>query len=362
MLKVAIYSPYLDTFGGGERYVMTIAEVLCKNGNSVGVLLDNNLNKLGPEYLKNELSKRFDLNLNGVNFSKGPVGEGSNFFSRILFLKKYDVLFYLTDGSIFFSTSKRSILHIQSPLVGQPANSFWGKLKLKNWKKIIYNSNFTKKHSEKNWPIASEIIYPPVDVDKIKSLKKRKYILSVGRFFGFLKDKKQELLIKTYRELYEKRKIIGWSLHLAGSAQEGDKKYIQELKKLSPDLPVNFYPNIEYDDLIKLYGESGIYWHASGFGEDDPTKMEHFGISTVEAMSGGCVSIVYGKGGQVEIVEHGKNGYLWNSLDQLKSLTIDLINNPILRARLSRNATLRAREFDKKRFEDKIVRLLNSYE
>ena len=56
------------------------------------------------------------------------------------------------------------------------------------WNLIIYNSYFTKQYSQKYWPIKSEVIYPPVDVERIKPKEKKKYILSVGRFFGFLKD------------------------------------------------------------------------------------------------------------------------------------------------------------------------------
>ncbi len=356
-MKVAIYSPYLDTFGGGEKYMMTIAEVLASSNNDVNILLDNHLYELIPAYLKDQLSKRFDLNLSQANFIKAPIGKGSNFFSRILFLKKFDMLFYLTDGSIFLSASKKNILHIQSPLVGQPSSSLWGKLKLKNWDLIIYNSKFTRNHSEKNWLLTSEIVYPPVDIDKIKPLKKRKYILTVGRFFGFLKDKKQKLLIKTFEKLYKENKLKDWSLHLAGSAGEGDKLYLEELKKIASQLPVNFYPNIEYDELVKLYGESSIYWHASGFGENYPTKMEHFGISTVEAMAGGCVPVVIGKGGQLEIVENGKSGFLWNDLAKLRKTTLKLIENNLLWQQTSKQAIIRSKVFSKQKFSEKIKKL-----
>src|SRR3990167_10118828 len=155
-MKIAIYSPYLDTFGGGERYMMTIAEVLSRH-HIVEVFLDQHLESLGGDYLKDELSKRFDLDLNRVNFIKAPIGKNSFFLERTFFLKQYDILFYLTDGSIFWPTAKKNILHIQSPLVGQPTKSIYGQLKLKGWDLIIYNSNFTKENSKNNWPIKSEI-------------------------------------------------------------------------------------------------------------------------------------------------------------------------------------------------------------
>lgn len=354
-MKIAIYSPYLDTFGGGERYMMTIAEVLSA-GNTVDILLDQNLFNKGTNFLKNELSKRFNLDLQPVNFIKAPIGTNSSAISRIFFLKKYDTLFYLTDGSIFFPTAKKNILHIQFPLAGE-TSSLWRKIKLNNWDLIIYNSNFTRKYSESNWPIKSEVIYPPVDIAKIKPLAKKKYILSVGRFFGYLQNKKQRLLIDVFKELLKRGELKDWSLHLAGSAGEADKDYIAELANIAKGVPIKFYPNLDYDKLIKLYGESAIYWHAAGYGEMEPIKMEHFGISTVEAMAGGCVPVVIAKGGQKEIVEDGKSGYLWETLKDFKNYTIKLTRDKILLEQVANQAIKRAKMFNKEIFRSSIIQI-----
>ncbi len=357
-MKTAIYSPYLDTFGGGEKYMMTIAEVLSSKG-SVDVLLDLHLYLMGYDFLKTNLTKRFNLDLTNVNFIKAPIGVGSDIIGRFLFLKKYDLLFCLTDGSIFYPSAKKNFLHIQSPLIGQPAKSILGKIKLFGWDLIIYNSKFTKSYSEKNWPQKSEIIYPPVDTRKIKPLKKQKYILSVGRFFGYLKSKKHGLLIKAFKSLYRDSKFKDWSLILVGSASQGDLSYLEELKDLAKNIPVIFYPNLDYDNLIKLYGEASIYWHAAGFEEVDPTKMEHFGISVVEAMSGGAVPVVIEKGGLPEIVTDKKSGYLWQTEKQLKELTAKLAINSRLLQKMSREAIVSAKSFSKENFAKKILNLTN---
>lgn len=358
-MRVAIYSPYLDTFGGGERYMLNIAEILSDLGE-VDLLFDDYLYSMGLEALKDKLAMYFGLYLSKVNAIRAPLGKNSSFFKRLFFLKKYDLFVYLTDGSVFIPTAKKNIIHIQTPLIGQPAKSLWGRIKLMGWNLIIYNSYFTQEHSKKNWPIPSKVVYPPVDVDKIKPLKKRKYILSVGRFFGYLKDKKHSILIDSFRKLYEDKKVDGWILHLVGSASEGDKSYIDELKNLSSDLPVKFHPNLGYDDLNKLYGESSIYWHASGYGEKDPTKMEHFGISTVEAMAGGSVPVVIGKGGQLEIVEHNISGFTWNMVNELEEFTTKLIEDKDLMEKMSKAASKRAQEFSKEKFRLEILDLIKN--
>ncbi len=355
-MKIALYSPYLDTYGGGEKYMMTIAEVLSEE-HDVNVLLDAHLVSLGSDKISRTLSERFNLKMDKVKFIRAPIGKNSIFFQRLIFLKKYDLLFYLTDGSIFYPSAKKNILHIQSPIKGQPSQSLWGGFKLKGWGLIIYNSNFTRENSQKNWPISSKVIYPPIDTDQIKPLQKKKYILSVGRFFGFLKDKKHESLIKAFKDLYKNKQLAQWSLYLVGSASDGDLPYIQQLQKMAKGLPIKFYPNLDYKNLITLYGESSIYWHAAGYGEKDPNKMEHFGISTVEAMAGGCIPIVINRGGQPEIIENKENGYLWDQIDQLKQYTIDIIKDGEKRKKISKKAIERSKIFSKNKFKEEILKV-----
>lgn len=354
-MKAAIYSPYLDTLGGGEKYMMTIAETLSLNGITVDCLQDPHL--AGFKDLKSKIASRFNLNLDKINFINAPFGKGSNPVKRFSFLRKYDLFFYLTDGSIFIPGAKKNFLHIQSPLVGQPSKNIWGKLKLKGWDLIIYNSEFTRSYAKNNWPIKNIVVYPPVDTDKLKPLTKKKYILSVGRFFGFLKEKKHEVMIRVFKDI--SKEINGWSLHLAGAASEGDLEYLDQLKEVSEGSNVYLHPNLSFEDLKKLYGEASIYWHAAGFEEIDPTKTEHFGISTVEAMASGCVPIVVNAGGQKEIVENEKNGYLWNDLSQLKDFTRKLIEEEgVLREKLSQNAIKKSQQFSKEKFEQKILSLI----
>lgn len=357
-MKVAIYSPYLDTLGGGERYMMTIAEILSQN-NQVDILLNAHLYLMDTENLLKKLSERFGLDLSKVNLIKAPVGNSSNSLERALFLTKYDLLIYLTDGSIFYPTATRNILHIQSPIIGQPAKSIFGKLKLSGWDLIIYNSKFTKDNCYKAWSIKSEVVYPPVDIESLKVMAKKKNILSVGRFFNYLKDKKHSILIKAFKNIYKNKKLKGWSLNLVGSAGEADKGYLEELKREAGGLPVNFYPNLEYNKLLELYGESSIYWHAAGFNETDPTKMEHFGISTVEAMAAGCVPIVISKGGQAEIVENNKSGFLWDGLEEMEKFTLKIILDEKTRKKISTEAVKRSQLFSKEKFKEKFLDILN---
>ena len=357
-MKIGIYSPYLDSFGGGERYVLTTAEILaisCK----VDLLLDSHHLTLQPKTLISDLGKRFNLNLEKINLVEVPMGRGINTIKRLLFFRSYDLLIYLTDGSIFYSTARRGIIHFQVPFKNYKTRDLWGKIKASTWNLAVCNSKFTEGFIKKEWPFKTTVIYPPVDISKIKPLKKKNYILSVGRFASFTKAKKHEEMIKTFIRLCRNKEMKGWSLHLVGSV-EGDEGYIDELKELAGKNPVFFYPNLSFDRLVALYGQSTIYWHASGFGEDDPTKMEHFGITTVEAMAGGCVPIVINSGGQPEIVENNKSGMLWSNLSELGQKTLQIVNNNKLWSKLSNNARKRSNLFSKNYFKEKILSLIRS--
>ena len=85
--------------------------------------------------------------------------------------------------------------------------------------------------------------------------------------------------------------------------------------------------------------------------------MEHFGITTVEAMAAGGVPVVINAGGQSEIVEHDKNGFLWKTEEELIKLTVRLIEQEGLWRKLSHEAQKRSKKFSKEVFCKKISNL-----
>ncbi len=354
-MKIAIYSPYLDTSGGGEKYILTLASVLAQK-SEVEVLLDKHLEDIGIENIMSKINKLHDIDLSGIKFLKGPIGKGGNFFSRLKFLSNYDWFFYLTDGSLFYSTAKNNVVHFQVPFRNPPKGS-WGKIELSSWNYAIYNSKFTQSIVEPLWKIQGEVIYPPVNVEIFKPLKKDNHIVSVGRFFGFLKDKKHEFLIDSFKKLVDENKLTDWSLSLAGGMSEGDKEYVDDLIKRAKGYKISFYPNASLDEMKKLYGYAKIYWHASGYNETEPEKFEHFGITIVEAMAAGCVPIVINKGGPKEILEDN-SGLLWDTQDELLEKTMLLIKNPNEMANISAKGIVRSKLYSQDNFAKQIERLV----
>jgi len=228
---------------------------------------------------------------------------------------------------------------------------------------ICANSQFTRRWIRRYWRHDSAVLYPPIDVDAFAPLPKRDIILSVGRFFAGSHNKKHLTMIQAFKRMVD-QELSGWQLHLAGGTTPGQvhHDYLKRVRSEAAGSPIHLHPDVPFPELARLYGESKIYWHASGYGEDverEPIRFEHFGITTVEAMAAGCVPVVIGKAGQLEVVRHGVDGFLWHTLSELQRYTRDLIRDEDRRCEMSQRATERSRAFDRKAFERRLAEILD---
>ena len=126
---------------------------------------------------------------------------------------------------------------------------------------------------------------------------------------------------------------------------------------MAEGLPVHFHVNAPRRELLDLYSQSALFWHAAGFGvrEDrHPERLEHFGIVTVEAMMHGAVPLVVPAGGQAELVDDGRTGRHWRSVEELVTRTRELIDSPDERARLAAVAATEARRYETSRFRETV--------
>ena len=348
-MKAVFFDPYLDTVGGGERYILTLAEHLSQKDWDVNLFWND------PE-LKEKLASRLNLNLNRVNFTPIP----KKLSEKWKMSRQYDLSFWLSDGSIPLLFSKNNILHFQVPFHEIDGRSVLNRVKLKNISHIVCNSKFTKKFIDKEYGVDTQVIYPPVDVEKFKPGKKENIILSVGRFSQLLQAKCQDVLIKVFKKMVD-RGLSGWRLVLAGGTDVGGKEYFRKLKRQTGSYPVDFLENPEFGILKSLYSRAKIFWSASGFGIDEeknPEKVEHFGITTVEAMAAGTVPIVVGKGGTKEIFEEEKTGFFWEKEGELIEKTSSLLKNPKKLLELSQAVVKSSKRFSKKRFSQQFDEII----
>ncbi len=236
---------------------------------------------------------------------------------------------------------------------------------LETYNKIIAISKYSRDWIKKFWNKESIILFPPVDVESFKAGKKEKIILSVGRFFPEHHNKKQLELAQIFIELYLKHPDVlsDYSLYLAGGVENkpGHLEYVEKIKEISQKFPVKILTNIEWKELVELFSRAFIFWHASGMGEDEkkhPEKFEHFGITTVEAMASGCIPIVINKGGQTEIIENGKNGFLFETWDELKDVTLKVCSGSIDIEILRQHSIHSSRKFSSLNFEKELLQII----
>jgi glycosyltransferase involved in cell wall biosynthesis len=266
----------------------------------------------------------------------------------------------VSDGSVPNLLARKNFLHFQVPFHGVNGKTLLNKMKLWRIKKIIVNSNFTKGVIDKEYGVDSVVVYPPVAVEKIKPKIKKNIILFVGRFSELKQAKNQDILVKAFKKLYDSG-YPEWSLVLAGGAEVGGRDYLKRVKKISEGYPIEIIDGPSFKEIVALYGTAKIFWSAVGFGikeEKEPEKVEHFGITLVEAMAAGAVPVVFSAGGYKETVKDGQNGFLWKDMRSFLKITKKLIGDKGNLLAASRQAKEDSGRYGYERFNKEFLALL----
>ncbi len=351
-MKIGIYSPYLDTLTGGELYIFTIAEVLSKN-HDVFLFWDK-------KEIVDKAEKRFNLDLSKVNILENIFSRRYGFFDRIKSSSSFDRIIYLSDGSLPFVGLNKLIVHFQFPILKKNV-SLSERKKILFVKSVICNSEFTKKYIDKAYGVKSQILYPPAQKIGPSRDAKENIILTVGRYqpYGDGSDyKKLSFMIEAFKKIHKKNPK--WKMLIITSVKDADGKAFKKEIENKVDKSIEIVKNAGFDIIQNAYKKSKIYWHASGFGEDlgtHPERAEHFGMSTVEAMSAGCIPVVINAGGQSEIVSDGESGFLWDKEDELLNLTQQMIDSKDFKV-LSERVRKASERFGKDRFADELDKLI----
>ena len=344
-MKIGIYSPYLDTLTGGEFYMLTIAEFLSEK-HDVDIFWND-------KEILNKGSRRFNLNLDRVNLVKDIFLESLSSKEKFIKTLKYDRIIFLSDGSIPFLYPKKLILHFQEPFLSKNV-PFLEKSKAFSARKVICNSKFTKEYIDKTFGVNSIVLYPPVQKIKLVNKRRENVILTVGRYQPYEDGtdfKKISFMIDMFKKLYLENKE--WKFKIITSVKSEYESNFEKNILSKIDNSIEIIKNADFETVQSSYVGSKIYWHAAGFGEDidqKPQRAEHFGISTVEAMSAGSVPVVINLGGQKEIIEDKYNGFLWENQNELLNYTKQLMNDDELLNNMRENALKIIKKFSKEKF------------
>ena len=309
-MKIAILHNYLDNIGGAEKLTLMLAQELNADIYTTNIN-EKNIKKMGFStkniHTIGKVPKKppFKQELAKIKFKK-------------LKLKGYDAHIITGDWAGSATTKNECLWYTHSPLNEiwkfyeytreniVPKHKRWlfdiwvkynrkaSKKYAKQAKKIITNSQNTKKNVKKYLQQEATIINPPIDTKKYRKGKKREYWLSVNRL---IKHKKIEEQLKTFKELPNKKLII------VGPYEDTQHflEYKKELEKIKPK-NVTFKHHVKDEELIKLYENCT--------GLITTSKNEDFGMNVIEAYAAGKPVVAVAKGGYLETVKHKKTGIL----------------------------------------------------
>ncbi len=192
---------------------------------------------------------------------------------------------------------------------------------------FIANSKIVQKRIKKYYGRDSQVIYPPVDTDKISLASGQgEYFLAGGRIVNY---KRFDLIVEAFKKM-------GWSLKIFGDGVD-----LSRLKKMADG-----FDNIEFLGRISEAEKIELYQGAKAFINP---QEEDFGITVVEAMAAGRPVIAYAKGGAMETVVDGQTGLFFseqtveslvNALERFKDYQFDALA-----------IRQRAEEFSRQNFE-----------
>jgi glycosyltransferase involved in cell wall biosynthesis len=209
----------------------------------------------------------------------------------------------------------------------------WDRLAAERPTHLLTNSQTSQERIRRYYGREAEVIYPPVDVERIPlSTAPGEYWLAGGRLVGY---KRFDLIVQAFAKLRLPLKIFG-----AGPEYS-------KLKSLAA-------PETEFTGYISDAEKIALYGKAIGFLHP---QMEDFGITAVEAMAAGKPVLTYGRGGGAETIVPGETG------EFLEAQSWENIADAVMRfnpAEYDPNAIRRrAEQFSKARFQERLTDFLS---
>lgn len=312
---VGIYNSYWNTYGGGERHALSIASWFSKWYDIVLIseedfdeeaLLDHfglsfKLRKLVCPAVDTALTSMFDIFINST-----------------------------------FSSSLISHACVSLYIVSFPHRNVSEEF-LSNYL-FLHNSDYTSDWAYKYWGShKSYVLYPVLLLTKLSNLftEKENFLITIGRFSPIGHAKRHDVIIKAF--IKAKRNLdSNYKLFVCGSYNQdniAEKNYFSYLSELcANNKDIFLRPNMKFDELQSLLSQSKAYLHATGFGVNEdlhPEKMEHFGITVIEAALYNSFPIVFFVGGPARSVECMNWGLTFETLEDLEKILSNILEDKL---------------------------------
>lgn len=216
-------------------------------------------------------------------------------------------------------------------------------------------------HDESLLAPSIDILHPPCSILKYDAMSQRQNIVMLGRFFQGRQSKGHVFAIQMFSRLVQQLPQTT-RLVLIGQLVQGHDAYLASLRTLVTDLKltgrVDFVISAPPEVVGAYLHTAVVQWHLTGLDVDidtDPASREHFGISIVECMSAGCIPIAL-HGGPDDIIEHGVDGFLAGSADDVSTFTVRIFSSAPEAITTMRNAAvMKAEQFSYASFQKRFL-------
>jgi glycosyltransferase involved in cell wall biosynthesis len=362
-MNLAIVHEWLNMYGGSERLLAEILGLYPQG--QLHALIHNKQNLIGTPLENRKVKTSFMQNIPRVEHLYRGLLPLMPFAIESMNVRKYPVVLSIshavahgiktTKDQIHISyvcTPMRYAWHLQDdylhlhhldkPIIGAAARLTlsllrrWDRESASRADHLLAISDWTAQKIKQAWGRESQVIYPPVEVDRFSPAKDRDdFYLHVSRLVPY---KMTVEIVRAFNQLKLPLIIVG------------DGPEMPRLQKLA-------------NDNIKLLGcqtdavVTNLMNRAKAFVY---MAVEDFGIAMVEAQAAGCPVIAYGKGGAAEIVQDGETGLLFQ--EQAAGSMIEAVLHPQNKklngkaAHAKRNAA----RFSSKRFKEEFTNYMDS--
>lgn len=355
-MRIALVHDYLTQFGGGERVLSTFCEMFPEAPIFTLIYDQKSTNRV---FKDKKIYTSFLQKIPGTKkFFRGfiwlmPLGieqlDLSGFDLVISISHSYgkgvitkpsakQICYCLTPTRYLWHSPGLPLKFITNPILSYLRN--WDYQAAQRPDYFVASSENVRQRIKKYYNRESEVIYPPVGIDRFyKSDDLKDYFLMVGRLVPY---KRFDIAIEAFSRLPNEKLLI------IGSGPELKKLKFKSYKLKADN--IKFLGQVSDSELPKYYASC----KALIFPQE-----EDFGITPVEAMASGRPVIAYRAGGVLETVKDGETGIFFEeqtpaSLDEaVKNFNKLNFNFEKLQEQ--------AKKFSKQMFKQKISNLVSSW-
>ncbi|WGM88494.1 MAG: glycosyltransferase [Candidatus Bathyarchaeum tardum] len=369
-MRVGVFNPTFNVYGGGEFVAAVIANTLAQNGHDVVLFCNEKINQFNlKNFFGTSLHPSIKEIINSTFFkpTNGLLAFYQNIFRSYVANLKTDIWIDVFSNCVFPWT-KISYIHfpflntqnysLRFPYLKYPHTLQTGALPYvifektlfnPNHKLVISNSKYTENEIKKNSGIKSTVLYPPIPSvffdNKIKDFEKKEkenLVVTVSRF-----DPSKGLEKIPYIA-----SLTDNDVHFVIIGRLHTKKTLLSLKNLTEKFGltdrIHFHSDISRTEMKKILKRAKIYLH---------TKVgEHFGISIVEGMAMGCVTLAHDSGGIREFVPENLRYQSITEAAEIISREISMWNPQKVVENIQR-----AEKFREENFSKEFINLFDRY-